>query len=76
MALKVDAFAAADKDESGALKKCVGFIFDTGLRIAKPGDSGMQVVVYNGHKRKHALKFEAVWTPDGKFEHVYGPVKG
>lgn len=36
----------------------------------------MQKVVFNGHKRSHALKFQAVTTPDGLILHAYGPVEG
>ena len=33
-------------------------------------------MVYNGHKRKHALKYQAVTPPDGMILHAYGPVEG
>jgi hypothetical protein len=36
----------------------------------------MQRVAYNGHKRKHALKFQAVVAPDGLILHAYGPMEG
>jgi len=76
METKVSVFAAAVSERSGALDNCVGFIDGTVIGIARPGDSGIQNVVYNGHKRKHALKFQAVTTPDGMFAHVYGPLEG
>ncbi|CAB1110273.1 unnamed protein product [Ectocarpus sp. CCAP 1310/34] len=31
---------------------------------------------YNGHKRKHAMKFQGVITPDGLFVDLWGPVAG
>lgn len=37
------------------------------IGVARPGDNGMQNFVYNGHKRKHALKFQATVSPDGMF---------
>lgn len=35
-----------------------------------------QRVFYNGHKRKHAIKFQGVMTPDGIFVDLHGPVPG
>lgn len=32
--------------------------------------------MYNGHKRKHALKYQAVVSPDGIFAYLWGPVNG
>ena len=48
-----------------ASEKCVGFIGGTVIAISKPDNSVLQNVAYNGHKRKHALKFQTVTTPDG-----------
>ena len=60
----------------GALENCIGYIDGTVLEIARPDDAGLQNVVYNGHKHKHALKFQAFTTADGIFYNVYGPVEG
>ncbi|CAH3158197.1 unnamed protein product [Porites lobata] len=35
-----------------------------------------QRVVYNDHKRVHALKFQAVSLPNGLITNTYGPVEG
>ncbi|CAB1101452.1 unnamed protein product [Ectocarpus sp. CCAP 1310/34] len=35
-----------------------------------------QRMFYNGHKRKHAMKFQGVITPDGLFVDLRGPVAG
>lgn len=51
-----------------------GFIDGTLRRICRPGAE--QQVFYNGHKRCHAIKFQAVVTPDGLITHLYGPVEG
>lgn len=64
------------EEKVGALNNCIGFIDGTVLEIARPDDDALQNVCYNGHKRKHALKFQAVTTADGLFYHVYGPVEG
>lgn len=72
----VKMLAAAVRDKSGALEKCASYIDGTVIFITRRGDSGIQNVVNNGHKRNHALKFPAVTTPDGMFTHVYGPLEG
>lgn len=45
------------------MNNCVGYIDGTVWKISRP--KHMQQVFYNGHKRCHALKFQAVTTPDG-----------
>lgn len=51
-----------------------GFIDGTVRPICRPIDG--QRLVYNGHKRVHALKFQSVVTPDGMIANLYGPVEG
>ena len=49
--------------ECGApLENCFGFIDGTVRPICRPGQN--QRVVYNGHKRVHALKFQSVALPN------------
>ena len=36
----------------------------------------MQRVAYNGHKRKHAMKFQGVTSPCGLALHLSGPLEG
>ena len=48
-----------------------GFIDGTLRRICRPGVA--QQLFYNGHKRWHGIKFQAVVTPDGLITHLYGP---
>ncbi|DAZ95307.1 TPA: hypothetical protein N0F65_006560, partial [Lagenidium giganteum] len=38
--------------------------------------SRQQRFSYNGHERKHALKYQSVITPDGIVRHLHGPVPG
>ena len=59
-----------------ALPNCVGFIDGTVIGIARPKGQRRRRVVYNGHKRKHALKYQAVNTPDGLMLHAAGPMEG
>ena len=55
-----------------ALDNCWGFIDGTLRPICRPVDR--QRVVYNGHKRTHGLKFQAVAAADGIIAHLFGPV--
>ena len=36
----------------------------------------MQRTVYNGHKCVHAIKFQAIATPNGLVANLFGPVEG
>jgi hypothetical protein len=51
-----------------------GFIDCTIRRICRP--SQWQRQAYSGHKRFHALKFQAIMLPNGIFSHLFGPFKG
>ena len=33
-------------------------------------------MVYNGHKRVHALKLQSIATPNGLTANLFGPVEG
>ena len=59
----LEQYANAISDKGAALENCVGFVDGTVRPISKPGE--MQRIVYNGHKRVHALKFQSVATPNG-----------
>jgi nuclease HARBI1 len=65
-------YAQAVHSKSNGLDNCIGFIDGTVLGIARPGDSDIQRVAYNGHKRKHALKFQVILTPVVLFFIVLG----
>ena len=43
------------------------------MRPISPPDQ-QQRIVYNGHKRVHALKFQSVALPNGSIGNMYGPV--
>lgn len=63
-------------EQSGAfLDRCVGFIDGTALFIPWPG-GGLQRACYSGHKRRHAIKYQSVLSPDGLIFHLHGPVEG
>lgn len=42
--------------------------------VTRPGKS--QLILHNGHKRVHALKFLAIVAPNWLIANLYGPVKG
>ncbi|KAF4137475.1 DDE superfamily endonuclease [Phytophthora infestans] len=68
------AYAAAVVARGSPIDRCIGFIDGTVRGIARPVRNQRQC--YNGHKRKHALKYQGVMAPDGLFIDFYGPVLG
>jgi len=74
---RFDFYAGAIYAKGGALKHCVGLIDGTVIGISRPSGGYMQqLVAYNGHKKKHALKFQVISAPDGLVLHCYGPMEG
>ena len=69
---KRQAYADAVAAQGSPLTNCFGFIDGTVRPISRPGEN--QKVVYNGHKRVHALKFQSVTLPNGLIAHLFGPV--
>ena len=67
-------FTEAIHNKGAALDNCWGFIDGTVRPICRPGRN--QRVVYNGHKRVHAIKFQSVVAPNGLIANLYGPVEG
>ncbi|XP_078365964.1 uncharacterized protein LOC144650181 [Oculina patagonica] len=67
-------YADAVAGRGAALSNCFGFVDGTVRPICRPGEN--QKMVYNGHKRVHALKFQSVTLPNGLVAHLYGPVEG
>ena len=56
------------------LRNCWGFVDGTVRPISRPGRN--QRIVYNGHKKVHALKFQSVVAPNGLVANLFGPVEG
>ena len=67
-------YADAIYAKGAPLKNCWGFIDGTVRPISRPGIN--QRVLYNGHKRVHAIKFQSVATPDGLVAFLHGPFEG
>ena len=62
------------KVQCSPLTNCFGFVDGTIRQICRPGK--LQRVVYNGHERVHALKFQSVALPNGLTANLYSPVEG
>ena len=56
--LNFEMFADAIHDKGAALSNCWGFIDGTVRPICRPGKR--QRLVYNGHKKVHAIKFQSI----------------
>lgn len=61
-------------NKGSPMDNIIGFIDGTVRPICRP--TYFQRVVYNGHKRVHALKFQSIVSPDGLILNLYGPVEG
>ena len=55
---------------------CVGSIDGMVLEILRPKRNLAKRIIYKGHKRKHALKYQAVNTPYGMIVLLHGPLDG
>ena len=60
-------------NKNAPLQNCWGFVDGTVRPVCRPGEN--QRVLYNGHKRIHALTFQSVVAPNGLIANLYGPVE-
>jgi hypothetical protein len=67
----MQSYADAIARKGAPLDNCFGFVDGTVLPICGPGEN--QRLVYNGHKRVHALKFQSVALPNGLIGRLFGP---
>ena len=67
-------FAFAIHAKGAALTNCWGFVDGTVRPVCRPGEN--QRVLYNGHKKVHAIKFQSVVAPCGLIANLFGPVEG
>ena len=67
-------FADAIHAKGAALNNTWGFIDGTVRPISRPRMH--QKIVYNGHKRQHAVKYQSITTPNRIIANLYGPVEG
>ena len=68
----LETYATAITAKGSPLNNCFGFIDGTVRPICRPGEN--QQIVYNGHKRIHALKFQSVALPNAIIGNLFGPV--
>ena len=60
--------------QAGGGQNIWGFIDGTMRAICRP--KANQRLYYSGYKKCHAIKFQAVTTPDGLMSHLAGPWEG
>jgi hypothetical protein len=70
--IKLGQYAEAISMKGAALDNCFGFIDGTVRPICRPKKNHR--LVYNGHKRVYALKFQSVTLPSGMIAQIFGPV--
>ena len=63
--------AAVVYTKGSPLANCFGFIVGTVQPMCRPTHN--QRLVYNGHKRCHALKYQGVMLANGIMGHLAGP---
>lgn len=71
---KIDMFCQAITAAGAPLPRCWGFLDGTVRKIARP--IRWQRTFYNGLKRTHAVKYQAVDSPDGIIRQLWGPMVG
>ena len=71
---KLEEYCDVIHAKDAPLTNCFGFVDGTVRPICRPGTN--QRVVYNGHKRVHALKFQSLALPNGLIGNMYGPLEG
>ncbi|KAI3998292.1 hypothetical protein K523DRAFT_376698 [Schizophyllum commune Tattone D] len=67
-------YAAAIHEKGAPPASVFAFIDCTIRQIARP--TWHQQQAYNGHKKYHALKYQALMLPNGIIGHLYGPWEG
>lgn len=76
MLTRAPSLVAAVYEKTRCLDNCIGFWDGTVLCVARLCSHATQNVVYNGHKRQHALTFQALTGPHGRFYYVFGSMEG
>ena len=66
----IELYAHAVHDKGAELKNCRTFVDGTVRPICRPNER-IQRILYNGHKRLHAFKFQSVAAPNGLIANLY-----
>ena len=69
---QLETYANATFERSNTLDNCWGFIDGTIRSICRPVEN--QKYVYNGHKRVHALNYQAIVAGNGIIANLHGPL--
>ena len=72
--VNLERFVNAVFEKGAPLSNCIGFVYGTVRPVCRPGTN--QRLLYNGHKKVHAIKFQSVAVPNGLVANLYGPVEG
>ena len=64
----LEQYTYAVSRKGAPLDNCFGFVDGTVRPISRPGET--QRVLYNGHKRVHAIKFQSVALPNGLIANI------
>lgn len=72
--VSLEEYAECVHAKGAALDFCWGFIDGTVRPVCRPSQN--QRMLYNGHKRVHAIKFQSVVAPNGLVTNMFGPVEG
>ena len=67
-------FADAIYEKGVPLNNCWGFIDGTVRPVCRPQEN--QGIIYNGHKRVHAIKFQSVVAPNELIARIRWPLRG
>ena len=70
---KLQEFADVIHMKGAALPNCWWFIDGTVRPICRPGEN--QRILYNGHKKVHAITFQSVVAANGLIANMYGPIQ-
>ena len=71
---QLELFANKIHQKGAPLDFCWGFVDGTVRPLCRP--SYGQRILYNGHKKVHAIKFQSVVAPNGLIANLFGPVEG
>ena len=72
--LRLQGFCDTIYQKGTALSHCQGFVDGRVWSISRPNEN--QRILYNGHKKVHAIKFQSVIAPNGLVANFVGRLKG
>ena len=71
---QLEIFADKIHNKEAPLDNCWGFVDGTVRPVCRPGHN--QRIIYNDHKRIHALKFQSIVAPNGLITNLLDQVEG